>query len=108
MTSQLVPAKVMEPKDPGDITPYGIDWANGGPNDAGPKDTGWLQGEVITASVWTVPAGITNDAEGFDATMVTIVLSGGNDEIKYDIVNRITTASGYSWGRTIRIPVNTR
>lgn len=106
--SSFTPVTELEPKDPASIAPYEIDWANGGPNDGGTKDFGWLQGRIITASTWVVPAGITSDAESFDDTTTTILLSGGTDQVKYDLVNTVAMTGGHQEPRTITIPVNTR
>lgn len=58
--------------------------------------TDWLNGRTITASTWTVPAGITKDDDDIasPAVKTTITLSGGTWEASYDITNHITASGG--------------
>ena len=60
---------------------YGIDW------------TDWLNGDTIATSSWDVPAGITNENEGFDDNETVIWLSGGSVGPAYKLVNTVTTNS---------------
>lgn len=73
-------------KTPESVAKFGIDWAP------------WLvepgNSTVISTSTWTVPAGITKDDEDNDTTRTTVLLSGGQSGINYDLVNVITTVSG--------------
>lgn len=73
---------------------YKIDWST------------WLDGDTITVSAWTVPEGITEEAETTnDTTSATIWLSGGTADTDYTLVNHITTASGREDDETIVISV---
>lgn len=51
-------------------------------------------GDVISASVWTVPSGLTAGAAGNNNTTTGIFLSGGTLGDDYACVNKITTAGG--------------
>lgn len=80
-------------KDPEAVLDYSIDW------------TAWLDGDTISVSAWTVPAGITQDSASASTTGTTIWLSGGAAGETYTLVNHITTAAGREDDRTIRIKV---
>lgn len=75
--------KPVRRKDPDSIEPFSINWSD------------WLNGDTISTSSWTVPAGITLDSDSNDTTTTTAVLSGGTAGNNYEITNRITTALGY-------------
>lgn len=85
-------------KDPDAVLDYVIDWSV------------WplADGEIITASTWTAPAGITVDSEDNDNTTTTVWLSGGTDGTKYLLTNHVTTSEGREDDRTIRITVRER
>lgn len=51
-------------------------------------------GDTITASVWTIPAGLTAGAPGNNTNTTSIFLSGGTVGNDYACVNRVTTAGG--------------
>jgi hypothetical protein len=104
-----VPVKVF-PKDPSSILNYEIDWTNGGANDGGANDHGWLQGDTIKTSIWTLPTGITKVTDSTTTTKTTIWVSGGTAGESYDVVNTITTNSTPSKTeqRTIRFEVQER
>jgi hypothetical protein len=86
-------------KDPQAKLDYAVDWST------------WLQaGETITASTWTVPAGIdqiTPDPS-FANGVATIWLGGGTVGTRYDIVNHIVTSQGREDDRTLTILVAER
>lgn len=92
-------------KDPSAVLDYTIDWnasgANGGP---------WLQtGETITsASVWTIPTGITKTSQTDTTTMSTVWLSGGTAGTAYTITCKITTSSGRTDERSFVVVVKQR
>ena len=96
MTSQWV-------KDPNAVLDYKNDWADGGDNDGADDDPGWLQGDIISASSWTVPSGVTEDSNSFTGTVATIWVSGGTAGEVYRLVNRIVTAGGRTEDRTITL-----
>lgn len=78
-------------KDPDAVLDYEIDWAT------------WLGDDTISASEWTVPAGITKDSDSNTTTTATIWLSGGTVETTYALVNHITTTAGRENDQTIKI-----
>lgn len=91
-------------KDPQAKLDYSVDWTAG-------EGGSWLQtGETITASTWTVPAGITQStpAPSFTGTKTTIWLTGGTVGVNYAVVNHITTNQGREDDRTIHIHVANR
>lgn len=85
-------------KDPDAKLDYTIDW--------GP----YLGTDTISASVWTVPAGITqaSPAPSNTTTKTTIWLSGGSDGEDYLVANKITTTGGRIDERTLFIQVRQR
>lgn len=82
-------------KDPDAVLDYGFNWSD------------WLgdEGDVLTASSWTVDSGITVDSESNDTTTTTIWLSGGTVGERYSCVNSIETADGREDDRTIEVIV---
>jgi hypothetical protein len=80
-------------KDPDDVLDYEINWSS------------WLGAQTISASVWTLPAGITNDADSFTDTTTLIRLSGGTAGTDYELLNQITTSAGQEVQRVITIQV---
>jgi hypothetical protein len=86
-------------KDPSATLDYGLDW--------GAK--GWLlAGDTITASTFTVDAGLTKGTTTNDTTTTTVWLSGGTDQTDYLVVNHITTAAGRQDERTFKVKVRNR
>lgn len=80
---------------------YGFDWSR------------WLsEGDTIASSSWTVDSGLdvgeSEFAEDFDDTTTKIWLSGGDDGVDYEAVNRIITAQGRDDRRTMTIKVRVR
>ena len=82
------------PKDPNATKDYEVDWSD------------WLGGDTISASSWTLPAGITQQSAAFTSTTTTIFLSGGTEGNTYQLLNRITTAGGRSDDRTVELMVS--
>lgn len=85
-------------KDPDSKLPFEMDW------------TVWLAAEGDTAAsfAWTVPAGLTKEAESVDGGKATIWLSGGTDGQRYRVVCRITTTGGRVEDATLPITVRQR
>jgi hypothetical protein len=86
-------------RDPADVLPIGNDWST------------WLEdGETITASTWTVPAGITETtpASSFTDTTTTVWLTGGTLDTSYSVVNHITTDQGKERDQTLTVRVRNR
>jgi hypothetical protein len=86
-----------DPKDPQEILDYVVDWAKP------------LAGDLIVASTWTLPQGITDTGnQSFDDTTTTIWLSGGSDGENYELINQITTAAGRVREQTCRLRCRTK
>jgi hypothetical protein len=96
-----------------DYCSYGSTW---GPVDyeKGPSDTedypfnwsGKLDGDTISTSTFLLPDGLTEVSTSNTDTTATIFVSGGSACITYRITNRITTAGGRTWDKTIRVRVS--
>jgi len=85
--------------DPQSVLDYAIDWS------------AWLgDSETISASSWTVPAGITQTtpAPSFTDTVTTIWLTSGTLFTSYAVVNHITTNQGRQQDQTITLQVRSR
>ena len=78
-------------KDPNAVLDYTITW------------TAWLSSDTISASTWTVPAGLTKDSDSFGDSNSTVWLSGGTADAEYEIINHITTAAGRQEDQTLII-----
>ena len=85
-------------KDPDAVLDYGFDWST------------WLaiHGDTITASTWTVPAGISEGANQRDGTSVKIWLSGGTVGESYVISCEIVTSDDRTDERSLTIMVEER
>lgn len=84
-------------KDPAEKKDYTVDWTR----HLGDTDT-------ITASTWTVQAGLTQSAApapSFTAFEATIWLEGGTAGTEYRVTNRVTTTQGRIFERSIFISV---
>ena len=97
--------------DPQAVLAYGFDWADGGANDGGDTDTGWLSSDTITTSTWSISgpdALLVVDSDANDTTTTTVVLSGGTANSTYSVVNHIVTAAGYEDERSLIVKVQQR
>lgn len=106
-----------DPKHPLSIEPYFVVWCDpSGINTGAAADDGMLQGETITGSTWTVPTGITKVSNNDNAvtidgvaygagTVSTIWLSGGTDQVDYEITVVITTPTR-TLAKTFTLPVD--
>lgn len=84
-------------KDPDAVLDYTVDWS------------AWLTtGDTITASSWTVEAGLTKDTDANTDSAATVWLSGGTAGSDYQCTNEIETADGRTDDRTITILVRER
>jgi hypothetical protein len=79
-------------KDPSEVLDYQIDWAP------------VLESDTIATSTWIVPAGFTVGSSTNTATTTTVWLSGG-DLGPHLITNRITTAGGRTFERSVSLLV---
>lgn len=83
-------------KDPEAVRTYGLYWGNT-----------LAEGDTISSTTWTVPAGLTKEAEGVNAaeiseacftypmgTVAEVRLSGGDDGVNYECICHIVTANG--------------
>lgn len=98
-------------KDPAAVLSYGLNWANFGANDGAASDTGWLQGDTITASTWAVTGSdntLEVDSDDNSTTETSCVLSGGTVNRRYTVTNQITTAGGFVDERSIIVDVRQR
>lgn len=84
------------PKDPNSVLDYQFDWV------------GWLSGDTIATSTWTVPAGLTLDSSTNTTTTTTAWLSGGTSNTTYLVTNRITTAGGRTEIRSMNLTVRNK
>lgn len=80
-------------KDPQAALDYAVDWV------------AWLAGDTIASVAWTVPPGLTLDAQSHTATVATVWLSGGTDGQVYAVTCGVTTAAGRVDERTIWLTV---
>ena len=84
-------------KDPDAVLDYGFDWSP------------WLaDGVTISASTWTVPAGITKDSDSNTTTTTTIVLSGGTAGVSYVLTNHVVASDGQEDDRSMQVDVRER
>lgn len=83
--------------DPASVLDYTIDWSV------------WLDdGDVITASTWAVPAGISAVVDTNGTTYATVWLTGGTIGTGYRVTNHITTSDGREDERSLRIVITDR
>ena len=98
-------------KDPDAVLSYGWDWSNFGANDGASSDPGWLQGDTINTSTWTISGPDSTLIQGSDTNSTTetsVTLSGGTVNTENRVVNHITTAAGLEDDRTILVKVAQR
>ncbi len=79
------------PKDPDEVKDYEVNYAL------------LLGTDTINTSTWILPAGIIKDSDSHTDTEVTIWLSSGTAGETYLLVNRIVTAGGRTYDRTIKL-----
>ena len=69
-------------------------------------DPGWLQGDTIASSSWSVSgpdALLVVDSDTNSTTVTTVYLSGGTIGVTYTVTNHVITSSGLEDDRSIRI-----
>lgn len=59
----------------------------------------------VQSAAWTVPDGLTLDAQVESGYITQVTLSGGIDGVDYEILCRMTPTAGSAIERTITIPV---
>ena len=88
-------------KDPGDTETFTIEWRGSDPV----LDYILDASESVIASAWTLPLALTEVSSGFTATTSYLFVSGGVDNIRYDMVCEITTSAGRTINRTLQLLV---
>lgn len=84
-------------KDPSAVLDYAFDW------------TKWLaDGETITAAEVTVETGLTKDSQTLSGGRVTVWLSGGTENITYEVICHITTSQDRQDYRRFLVEVRNR
>lgn len=83
-------------KDPAAALDYAVDWG------------AWLGTDTIASVVWTVPAGLTLNAQSHTDTVATVWLAGGTTGQSYAVTCAVTTAAGRVDERTITLAVAER
>jgi hypothetical protein len=87
-------------KDPQSRVDYRIDWG------------GYLDGQVVAASAWTVTptetGGLGVDGSTFDLERTSATLTGGLPGHVYSATNRVTLSDGRSDQRSITLRVEER
>ena len=82
------------PRDPNALLDYLVDWS--------PR---LVDGDTISGSTWTAPAGIVIESDSFTGTTTSVWLSGGTDGEIYVLTNHIVTAQGREDERDYYFPV---
>jgi alkylhydroperoxidase family enzyme len=62
-----------------------------------------LGADTISSSTWVIESGITLDSDTNTTTTATAILTGGVRGNTYNCTNRVTTAAGRIWDRTVRV-----
>lgn len=92
-----MPVEFVYIKDPGATLDYSFDW------------TDWLgASETITATSWTVPAGLTKVSESRSDYISTCRISGGTLNTSYTVTCQITTNEGEIDQRSLQLVVQDR
>lgn len=92
-----MPVEFVYIKDPGATLDYSFDW------------TDWLgSNETITATSWTVPAGLTKVSETFSAYVSTCRISGGTVGNTYTVTCQISTNTGEVDQRSLNLVIQER
>lgn len=94
-------------KQPGSRLSYVINWAsNDGTNDGTDADTGWLQGDTISTSSWTIPAPLQKISDTNTAITTKVIIDGGEADKIYVCYNDVVTAAGLEERRTLILRIN--
>lgn len=77
-------------KDPQSTVDYTFDWGDE-----------YLGSDTIATSTWILPTGLTNESDSISSNnkRTTVWISGGSNNQRYTVTNRITTNVGF--GRTV-------
>ena len=82
----------LEVKDPDAVDDYPIDWSDTLPS-----------GDTISTSNWTKTGDVTLGSESNTTTTATTFVSGGTVGAQAQITNRIVTAGGRTYDKTITL-----
>lgn len=85
-------------KDPNDVADYAVDW------------TRWLAGDTIDTSEFSIVSGasLVVESSSHTDTIATVWLSGGAAGSRAQVLNRITTAGGRTFDKTITLDIKER
>ena len=83
-------------KDPNEKLDFSLDWR---------VENRIPVGDVIVASLWIAPPGVSVVSESFSDTVTTIWLTGGTIGETYDFLNRVTTEAGRILDKTVRLKI---
>jgi hypothetical protein len=94
---------VLEPKDPDDIKTYALNLVDKLP-------TRPTAATISSASIvgTSEPAGLTLSAASVSGTYVTVSVSGGTQDVDYEVTIRTVLSDGQQWDHTIVIPCRKR
>jgi hypothetical protein len=84
-------------KDPDEVLDFQVDWSER-----------LDDGDVISTSTFTVPAGLTLNSSSKTDTTTTAWLQGGTLNSNYDVLNRIVTTGGRTMDQTIRLRIRAK
>lgn len=88
-------------KDPQAGIDYAVDWGQG-----------YLQGQAITGSAWSVtpdePGGVQVTGELGNATRTAVTLAGGEPGKVYRVANRVTLSDGRTDERSVTLRIEQR
>ena len=81
-------------KDPDEVLDYSINWTARLPDD-----------DKILTSTWTIPTGLTLNAQTIDGFITTVWMSVGVSGVTYKILNTITTQAGRTLQEAVQLVV---
>ena len=87
-------------KDPDEVLDYQLDWAD-------PLNPRLEASEQLLTSVWTVAVGdvVINSSTFTPGGLSTVWLSGGTDNTKCELLNRVTTSKGRTYDETVALRI---
>jgi hypothetical protein len=80
-------------KDPDSVEDFPINWA------------GHLNGDTIATTAWSSLDGLTVVSDSNTDTVTDVLVSGGSECTTYRLRNRITTAGGRTYDKTIYVRI---
>jgi hypothetical protein len=81
-------------KDPDEVLDYSVNWTARLPDD-----------DKILTSTWTIPTGLTLNAQTIDGFITTVWMSVGVSGVTYKIYNTITTQAGRTLQEAVQLVV---